>query len=813
MGRNTGRLYSKPASGKKLSRRNRKRNDSNSFRSKPYTALEPRQVLAALFPTYINGQFTLGNGPNASLPYDLNQTFDLSSRPGANKTIYLDFNGHHSVNNDWDHDIQFNAFDRDGNPNNFSNAELAEIQQQFQNVAEDFLPFDVNVTTRNPGVERLRRTGANDQQWGVRAVNTQPKDGFGNFGGVAYLNSFSDNIDNPVFVINKGANTGAMTNSHEVGHALGLFHDGLGNNQYHPGSGSGETSWGPLLGAPFGTNVTQWSNGDYSGSTTSQNDLAVITGSSNGFGFRADDNGNTRQTASTLNQNGSDVFEWGIIERRNDVDFFRFQTSGSLSIGINPFEGRPNLDIRARLYNSSGTLIATSSPGNALGASFNMNVAPGEYFISVDGVGRSGSYSDYGSLGMFTIDGVIENTTTTTVPAETGTLSVSHRWQTVNLDRNYQNPVVIAGPASINGGSPTLTRVRNVTSSSFEIQIDEWEYLDGRHSSERVDYMVIEAGQHTLSDGTVIMAGNATRNHQWATVNFANAFSGGAAPVVLTQAVTVNDPVAIVPRVRNVSTSGFSVKLQEEQAANRVHGNETLSWIAIERSTGTHNGSLFEVARTGNVVTHNNRNISFTSDFSSTPVFLAAFQTTDGGDAAGMRHRTLNANGATVFVQEERSADIEIVHTTEIAGYFAIEPGVFGSTAANAESGSSAMLARSAFSYRDSLIGNLSQYQGQYPDYSSALRAVASRGDETRSLENNARDLSNVVKIDDVRRSGVRQDTEARSEIETTGNSLDLAGAINQDSRETETRSRLADKPEVTQIDDVFASFEKLGTL
>ena len=103
------------------------------------------------------------------------------------------------------HDIHFPAFDRDGNPNSFSDSELIEIQKQFQNVAEDFLPFDVNVTTIDPGVAALSKSSVNDTTWGIRAVNTQPTDGFGSgIGGIAYLNSFSYNQDTPVFTFNKG---------------------------------------------------------------------------------------------------------------------------------------------------------------------------------------------------------------------------------------------------------------------------------------------------------------------------------------------------------------------------------------------------------------------------------------------------------------------------------------------------------------------------------------------------------------------------------------------------------------------------------
>jgi hypothetical protein len=55
-----------------------------------------------------------------------------------------------------------------------------------------------------------------------------------------------------------------------------------------------------------------------------------------------------------------------------------------------------------------------------------------------------------------------------------------------------------------------MVRIRNVNGATdtFQVQIDEWLYLDGRHKEETFSYMVVEAGVHVLGDGTLLQAGS-----------------------------------------------------------------------------------------------------------------------------------------------------------------------------------------------------------------------------------------------------------------------------------------------------------------
>ncbi len=351
----------------------------------------------------------------------------FSSFPGAKHTVYLDFDGHVTTGTSWNNywntsQINSPPYDIDGNTSSFSTAELNNIEEAWKRIAEDFIPFEVNVTTVDPGIDALRKTSSNDEHWGVRMVITRDTQGCG-CGGIAYINSFNWNSDTPVFVYTTSAKNIAEAGSHEVGHSLGLSHDGLPGSSYYSGHGSGELGWASIMGVGYSRNVTQWDNGVYynsnnGGANANYNrgpdDLQIIT-TFNGFSYRVDDHGDTAASATPLAVNGTSVSAEGIIERNTDVDVFRFTTgAGPVSLNIAPFTPGPNLKVKADLYDAAGNLVATSNPSNSLSASLSLQLAAGDYFLHIEGAGVGNpsanppsGFTKYASLGRYTITGTI----------------------------------------------------------------------------------------------------------------------------------------------------------------------------------------------------------------------------------------------------------------------------------------------------------------------------------------------------------------------------------------------------------------------
>jgi len=354
------------------------------------------------------------NTPPLNPLYALDQTFKLHSRPGANRVIFLDFDGHDASTTSWGDEGSLpiaRPYDTDGNPYVFSTAERTAIQYIWTRVAEDYLQYDLDVTTEDPGVAALKNTG--NGRYGVRvAIGGDSADWFGSAGGVAYLNSFDDNQDVPcwVFPKNLGDNEKNIAEAcaHEAGHTLGLSHDGQTTGvEYYTGHGN----WAPIMGVGYNRSIVQWSRGEYANANNTEDDLARMLL----FGalYRADDHGDDLGTARPLH--GVQPFIWGIIGNRTDVDFFTFESgAGRTTITASPAARGPDLRVQLSLYDSNGSLLLSTnvadSPNLSAGTlpvTISQVLPAGTYYASVDGIGFGNplntGYSDYGSLGQYTL--------------------------------------------------------------------------------------------------------------------------------------------------------------------------------------------------------------------------------------------------------------------------------------------------------------------------------------------------------------------------------------------------------------------------
>jgi hypothetical protein len=146
---------------------------------------------------------------------------------------------------------------------------------------------------------------------------------------------------------------------------------------------------------------------------------------------------------------------------------------------------------------------------------------------------------------------------------------------------------------------------------------------------------------------------------------------------VLAQVAGASTSGAVTDRIGTVGTSGFSVQLQEEQAADGVMPARSLGWIAMSKGGSVGDGIV--VGSTGANATHAAKAIGFGGSFDAPLDFIADLQTRNDLDPALVRLNSLTVSGANVFIEEEKSADAEVVHGAEDIGYVAHERGlIFG---------------------------------------------------------------------------------------------------------------------------------------
>ena len=362
--------------------------------------------------------------PAASAPAalaPLQDTFLLHSRAGSQRIIYLDFDGHVLSGTVWNAtynggaDIICPAWDIEGGASVFTDAERTRIQQVWQRVAEDYAPFDVDVTTEYPGEAALTRSNTADAFYGMRVLISPISSYVGPYGGVAYVGVFDYVGDyyKPALVfpemLSHGEKYIGEAAAHENGHTLGLFHDGVtGGDAYYSGHGTGDTGWAPIMGNGYYKNLTQWSKGEYAGANNKEDDLAVML--TNGVGYRTDDHGDTGATATPLPAGGSPSAT-GFIGQTGEPDVFSFVAgAGPVTASVTPAILGANLDTLLELRDAAGTLLTSSNPVDGLAASLSATVSAGTYYVTVRGTGKGDpltGYSNYASLGAYTLSATL----------------------------------------------------------------------------------------------------------------------------------------------------------------------------------------------------------------------------------------------------------------------------------------------------------------------------------------------------------------------------------------------------------------------
>lgn len=233
------------------------------------------------------------------------------------------------------------------------------------------------------------------------------------------------------------------------------------------------------------------------------------------------------------------------------------------------------------------------------------------------------------------------------VVAELGDLELGPDGDSVRIGSAFSDPVAIVGPPSAQDPEPGVVRVAGLAGDRLEARFDEWSYQDGVHAAETAAYLVAESGRHTLADGSVweVGASDLGGEASWQTRSFAGAFPSPPRLFLTVQTRNEAQPVAV--RARAVSEAGFEAALFEEEAAVDGHAFERVGYLAV-----------WSPVRSGRL----------TSAEESFP-YLAGRITADGQRVPVLSH--------ALWLEEEASADAEVLHQDESVDVLAIGARLF----------------------------------------------------------------------------------------------------------------------------------------
>ncbi|MCW2857987.1 MAG: hypothetical protein JWR52_3602 [Marmoricola sp.] len=367
----------------------------------------------------------------------------LSSRPSSTHKIFLDFNGTTvSAGSAWagtgagkvPAGTVITGFSLDSDPSTYTPAEVSYIQTVWKIVSEKYSPYDVDVTTIDPGTAGYSRSTSADANYGDHVVITDdptPVNDIcsGQCAGVAYVGTFDVTGNapyDPVWVFSSmdygSAQLAAHDAAHEVGHTFGLSHDGT-NNQ---GAGSyydGQNNWVPIMGITNQNAIAQFSKGEYPDANNQEDDLAIIGANGNsgadGSLLLPDDYPNTGFAPDALGSESSYGLN-GIISNAADDDLFSIARTCTtdLTATATGIGAGQSVDLKVDILDTSNNVLASDDPtsGEFFDNTLNADTPTGmdasatlpspsagtTYRVRVSGVGSAANgYTNYASIGQY----------------------------------------------------------------------------------------------------------------------------------------------------------------------------------------------------------------------------------------------------------------------------------------------------------------------------------------------------------------------------------------------------------------------------
>ncbi len=289
----------------------------------------------------------------------------------------------------------------------------------------------------------------------------------------------------------------------------------------------------------------------------------------------------------------------------------------------------------------------------------------------------------------------------------------------VPLQAQHNVAPVVIPVAEDRGSNSCTTRIKNVTSTNFEMKCVEPESWDGGHIDMENHYIAVEPGVHSIDlvgggTTTIVAACVSTTEVQhncgagcgtagWEAVSFGHVFS--TPPIVLhsintmnsesgTPPTTVSEPfLTSVIETGSITTTGFNIALERSENATGTVVAESVCFVAMEpvgcATLDFGGGETVDYMAANTAVNIDGwddgcdvgEGADFGTCFSDPPVVVASKITNNGADGGWPRQcGAVTATAARFTIDEDTAVDAERNHSPEqlsfmaFAGDFATTP-------------------------------------------------------------------------------------------------------------------------------------------
>ncbi|WP_266079542.1 hypothetical protein [Haladaptatus caseinilyticus] len=166
---------------------------------------------------------------------------------------------------------------------------------------------------------------------------------------------------------------------------------------------------------------------------------------------------------------------------------------------------------------------------------------------------------------------------------KSGEAAVSSKGKTVSLGNFFgsEAPVVLAQVQTFDGSDPIVTRLSDISNSSFGVTIQEEEARDG-HLDETVGYIALEQGTGRIGNQPFeVRRTGTTITDSWTRLSFNQQYES---PQFVANMQTMNGVDTANLRYRNLTGTGVEIKIQEEQSldSEMEHTEEVVGFAVFE---------------------------------------------------------------------------------------------------------------------------------------------------------------------------------------------------------------------------------------